>query len=186
MSKIEVLNWTTFFFIILENGRVVFSLIEYNNGIKPDYILDGMESDVHGNLYMAANGGSRVIVFNPEYMHFCYSFMDKAEITNKFHIFRTMQVVMNIQMPATQIASMRFGGPNLDILFVTTSNKDGKQPEGSGYVYKITGLCAKGYPSARLNLCKEACVCWKPSSSSRSSSISSPSLIRRHKSECKC
>lgn len=37
---------------------------------------------------------------------------------------------MEIKLPATQVSSLAFGGPNLDILFVTTANKDGKQPEG--------------------------------------------------------
>lgn len=59
---------------------------------------------------------------------------------------------MEISMPATEVASLAFGGPQLDELFVTTSNKDGKQPTASGYVYKITGLGAKGYPGYRVNI----------------------------------
>lgn len=48
---------------------------------------------------------------------------------------------------------MAFGGPKMNILFVTTANKDGEQPEGSGYLYKVTGLCAEGYPGVKFNLC---------------------------------
>lgn len=59
---------------------------------------------------------------------------------------------MDIELPATQITSVAFGGPNLDILYVTTANKDGKQPEGSGYLYKVTGLGEKGYAGVPLNL----------------------------------
>lgn len=59
---------------------------------------------------------------------------------------------MEILLPATQITSLAFGGPNLDILYVTTANKDGKQPEGSGYLYKITGLLVKGYAGVDLDL----------------------------------
>lgn len=80
---------------------------------------------------------------------------------------------MEIKLPATQITSLAFGGPYLNILYVTTANKDGKQPEGyvqyfvpmmksvdnnnskifrSGYLYKVTGLFAKGYAGVRLNL----------------------------------
>lgn len=59
---------------------------------------------------------------------------------------------MDIQLPATQITSLAFGGQNLDILYVTTANKDGKQPEGSGYLYKVTGLGAKGYAGVPLKL----------------------------------
>lgn len=59
---------------------------------------------------------------------------------------------MEIRLPATQITSLTFGGPFLNTLYVTTANKDGKQPEGSGYLYKVTGLCASGYAGVKLNL----------------------------------
>lgn len=59
---------------------------------------------------------------------------------------------MNIELPATQVTSLAFGGPDLDILYVTTANKDGKQPEGSGYLYKVTGLCAKGNAGVKFRL----------------------------------
>lgn len=59
---------------------------------------------------------------------------------------------MEIKLPATQITSLAFGGPDLDILFVTTANKDGKQPAGSGYLYKVTGLNATGYPGVRVKV----------------------------------
>lgn len=57
-----------------------------------------------------------------------------------------------IELPATQITSLAFGGPFLNILYVTTANKDGQQPEGSGYLYKVTGLCARGYAGVPLKL----------------------------------
>lgn len=59
---------------------------------------------------------------------------------------------MDINLPATQITSLTFGGPDLDILYVTTADKDGKQPEASGYLYKVTGLSAKGYAGVDLEL----------------------------------
>lgn len=59
---------------------------------------------------------------------------------------------MEIELPATQITSLAFGGPKMNILYVTTANKDGRQPEGSGYLYKITGLCTTGYPGVKFNL----------------------------------
>lgn len=67
--------------------------------------------------------------------------------------YRTRKILLNIELPATQITSLAFGGHKLDILFVTTANKDGKQPEGSGYLYKVTGLNAKGYPGIKVKLC---------------------------------
>ena len=68
-------------------------------------------------------------------------------------ISRTRKVLMEIPMPATQVTSLAFGGPKLDILYVVTANKDGLQPEGSGYLYKITDLSAKGYTGVEFNLC---------------------------------
>lgn len=54
----------------------------------------------------------------------------------------------------TQITSLAFGGPKMNILYVTTANKDGDGPAGSGYLYKVTGLRAKGYPGVRLKVYK--------------------------------
>ncbi|KAJ6639871.1 Regucalcin [Pseudolycoriella hygida] len=91
----------------LSNGHQIFSSI-MQNGTKPDYIFDGMTNDQDGNLYVATFGGSKIIKLNP----------------------RTKKILMEIELPATQVTSLAFGGPKLDILFVTTANKDGKQPEG--------------------------------------------------------
>lgn len=70
-----------------------------------------------------------------------------------FLISRTKKVLLEIELPATQITSLAWGGPKLNILYATTANKDGKQPEGSGYLYKITELCATGYAGVKFNLC---------------------------------
>lgn len=60
---------------------------------------------------------------------------------------------MEIKLPATQVSALAFGGPKLSILYVTTANSDGMQVgAGSGYLFKITGLCAKGYAGVRLNV----------------------------------
>lgn len=48
--------------------RTIFSTIEYNNGTKPSYVLDGMTNDVDGNLYFAVYAGKRIIKFNPRYI----------------------------------------------------------------------------------------------------------------------
>lgn len=45
-------------------------------------------------------------------------------------LYRTGEVIMEIEMPIPQVTDVAFGGPNLDILYVTTGNRDGKQPEG--------------------------------------------------------
>lgn len=54
---------------------------------------------------------------------------------------------------ATQISSMAWGGPKLDILYVTTANKDGKQPPESGHIFKVTGLGTKGYTGVKARIC---------------------------------
>lgn len=49
-------------------------------------------------------------------------------------------------IPAEQVTSVAFGGPNLDILYVTTASKEFKspQPPPAGSLFKVTGLNAKG------------------------------------------
>lgn len=66
---------------------------------------------------------------------------------------RTKEVIEEIKFPVPQVTSVAFGGPKLDTLYVTTANRDGKQPEGSGLLYKVTELSASGYPGTRANLC---------------------------------
>ncbi|XP_055307261.1 regucalcin-like, partial [Sitodiplosis mosellana] len=80
----------------LTNERQIYSLIQ--NGVTPDFVFDGMTSDLDGNLYLATFGGSKIVKFDP----------------------RTKKVVLEIEMPATQVTSLAFGGPKLDILYVTT------------------------------------------------------------------
>lgn len=66
-----------------------------------------------------------------------------------------------IHLPAEIVTNLAFGGPNLDILFITTGSKafaldSGKvlsnfSPE-SGTIYMIKGLKAKGYSGRKLCL----------------------------------
>lgn len=50
-----------------------------------------------------------------------------------------------------QITSVAFGGPNLDILFVTTASR-GEQPPQAGHLYQITGLNTIGLPAIKVNV----------------------------------
>lgn len=50
-----------------------------------------------------------------------------------------------------QVTSVAFGGPKLDILFVTTASR-GNQPDEAGHLYKITGLNAVGTPGDKVNV----------------------------------
>lgn len=55
-------------------------------------------------------------------------------------------------MPTSQITNCAFGGPNLDILYVTTANKDGSLKEPAGRLFKVTGLSTSGPPMAEVKL----------------------------------
>lgn len=70
---------------------------------------------------------------------------------------------MEIPIPAKQVTSVAFGGPNLDILYVTTAaialkaesvgiNEAFKQSEVAGHLFKVTGLDAKGFPGNKLRV----------------------------------
>ena len=56
---------------------------------------------------------------------------------------------MEITLPCEQITSASFGGPNLDILYVTTAAA-GNKPSPAGQTFRITGLNAKGLAMNKL------------------------------------
>ncbi|XP_044012644.1 regucalcin-like [Aphidius gifuensis] len=110
----------------IENKRVVFSFEENNlRGIP-----DGMTIDTDGNLWIACNaGGKQVIQVDP-----CSG-----------------EILRRVPMPVNLVSSVAFGGPNLDILYVTTTREHlneteiEKQPL-SGYVFAVYGLGVVGVP----------------------------------------
>jgi gluconolactonase len=61
---------------------------------------------------------------------------------------------LDIKIPAEQVTSVAFGGPKLDILYVTTSNKEikSKQPPPAGSLFKVTGLGVTGTEMTRVDL----------------------------------
>lgn len=91
-----------------------------------------MTIDTDGNLYVATFGAWKIFKINPTK--------------------RTIE--LEIKMPCEQVTSCAFGGPNLDILYVTTAahERGTKQPPPAGRLFKITGL-GKGFPmqSVKLN-----------------------------------
>uniref|UniRef100_A0A1S4GW88 Regucalcin n=1 Tax=Anopheles gambiae TaxID=7165 RepID=A0A1S4GW88_ANOGA len=97
-----------------------------------EFIADGMTSDADGNLYVAVFAGSKIIKINPE----------------------TAKVVQEIPLPVAQVTSVAFGGPNLDVLFVTTAAKELSVPQEppAGAVFKITGLDSRGAPMNEIAL----------------------------------
>lgn len=96
------------------------------NQTHPDtkFVGDGMTIDENGTLYVATFFGSRILVLDPE----------------------AKKIVKEISVPTAQVTSLAFGGPNLDILYVTTAGKPKPQPAPAGGLFKITGLGVKGLP----------------------------------------
>ncbi|KAG6453933.1 hypothetical protein O3G_MSEX008403 [Manduca sexta] len=93
---------------------------------------DGMTIDTDGNLWVAVFGGSCVIKIDP----------------------RTQKLLMKVPIPALQVTSVTFGGPNLDILFVTTAsmNIGGEQLPPCGSTFMVLGLGVKGHPNYNFKL----------------------------------
>lgn len=93
-------------------------------GQKPEFVPDGMTIDNQGYLYVCTWGGSRIIKVEPN----------------------SGEIVEEIEFPTSRITSAAFGGPNLDILFVTTASKQVEEqfPPPAGGLFKVTGLNAVG------------------------------------------
>ncbi|XP_050303750.1 regucalcin-like [Anthonomus grandis grandis] len=108
----------------ISNRRTAFDLKDH-----PDVAgsPDGMTIDENDNLWVALYGGGSVIHVNPS----------------------TGELLQRIALPARDVTSTMWGGPNLDILFVTTSRvsltEDQKKfyPD-AGSVFAITNLKTKG------------------------------------------
>ncbi|EDW57403.2 regucalcin isoform X2 [Drosophila virilis] len=112
---------------VASNPKVIYNLRKTS---PKDHILpDGMTIDTEGNIYVATFNGATIYKVNPS----------------------TGKVLLEIKLPTKQITSVAFGGPNLDILYVTTAAKF-NQPAPAGTTYKVTGLNAKGYPGVSLKI----------------------------------
>lgn len=114
----------------IANERVIVDFTV--NGERPNFVPDGMTIDTDGNLYVCTFGAWKIFKINPTK--------------------RTIE--LEIKMPCEQVTSCAFGGPNLDILYVTTAahERGTKQPPPAGRLFQITGL-GKGFPmrSVKLN-----------------------------------
>ncbi|XP_030761756.1 regucalcin-like isoform X2 [Sitophilus oryzae] len=106
----------------ISNRKVVFSTKDKGMGVP-----DGMTVDIDDNLWVALYGGGSVIQVNP----------------------KTGDLLRRIPLSAQYTTSAIWGGPNLDILFVTTSRRSltsdekDKQP-AAGSLFAITNLGTKG------------------------------------------
>lgn len=91
-----------------------------------------MTIDADGFLYVATWGGSKILRIDPA----------------------SGKIVSEIAFPAQQITSAAFGGPNLDILYVTSAaqERDGPQPKPAGALFAVTGLGVRGLPMNKVRL----------------------------------
>jgi sugar lactone lactonase YvrE len=91
-------------------------------------IPDGATVDQDGLMWMAICEGAKVVAFRPD-----------------------GRIERTIDMPVKLPASVMFGGPNLQDLYVTSINPRlvGREPDGGGDTFVITGLGAQGIPEPR-------------------------------------
>ncbi|XP_066288006.1 regucalcin-like isoform X1 [Branchiostoma lanceolatum] len=108
----------------LTNRRKVVNFDQSTYGVP-----DGMCIDTDGKLWVAMFGTGQVLQVDPE----------------------TGTHLRSVKIPADQTTSCCFGGPNLDILYVTTANvglsaEAVQQKPQSGCLFQVTGLGTTGTP----------------------------------------
>lgn len=116
----------------ISNGLPLFNLEDYPELLG---LPDGMTIDEDDNLYVCLYGGSGVAKINSE----------------------TGELLEFINIPARDVASIMWGGSNLDVLFVTSGKRalteeEREQLPLAGSVFMITGLGAKGVPVYQVDL----------------------------------
>ncbi|CAH0556158.1 unnamed protein product [Brassicogethes aeneus] len=115
----------------ISNPRWIIDVKEHGLNFHPD----GMTIDTDDNLWVALYGGGSVLKVNST----------------------SGEILERIAIPAECITSVAWGGPNLDVLFVTTSKfsltdeEKSKQP-AAGSLFAVTNLGAKGYPMYRADI----------------------------------
>ncbi|XP_034185221.2 uncharacterized protein LOC117606630 [Osmia lignaria lignaria] len=125
----------------ISNKSIVFDLQKHNISGLPD----GMTIDTNGNLWIALYNGGGVINVDP----------------------RNGKVIRFVKLPVSKVTSAMFGGPNLDVLYVTTSSRGLnleekiKQPY-AGYVFAVHGLGVHGFTANSFKLWKMSQVTVKP------------------------
>ena len=112
----------------ISNKRVIITLDE-GSGYP-----DGMTIDAEGMLWIAHWDGWRISRWDPS----------------------SGNLLMEIKMPASQITSLTFGGPNLDKIFVTSAktgldNKTLESQPLAGSIFEIADLGIKGLIGARFS-----------------------------------
>jgi len=93
-------------------------------------VPDGATVDAEGLVWIAIYGGGKIAAFDP-----------------------TGKLQQLVEFPIKLVSSVSFGGPDLDLLYVTTiAEAVHGEPEepGAGSVYVIEGLGARGLPERRF------------------------------------
>lgn len=97
----------------ISNERVVISIPEGMGG------PDGMTIDEKGTLWIAMWGGNQVSQWDPE----------------------TGELIGKVEVPAPNVTSCAFGGPDLDVLYITTAGGDNQKMKEdyplAGSVFKV-------------------------------------------------
>jgi len=108
----------------IANRRLLADLNEW------DTVPDGTTVDAEGNLWTAMVVTGRIGCISPE-----------------------GRLLRTVEMPVSYPSSVMFGGPDLDILFVTSildsGNRRANEPE-AGALFAVTGLDAVGIPESRF------------------------------------
>ncbi|CAH1392465.1 unnamed protein product [Nezara viridula] len=119
------------------NRKVIFNFKE--NNIKAP-LPDGLTIDKDGKLWIALFGNSEVLRIDPE----------------------TRKILERVAIPAAEVTSLAWGGPNLEDLYVTTGNihpEEGLPFQGGdiigpddGCTFRISGLSTSGLPMVPFKL----------------------------------
>jgi D-xylono/L-arabinono-1,4-lactonase len=92
---------------------------------------DGMSVDTNGDVWTARWDG-----------HAVYRLSPRAD------------VIERIELPVAKVSSVAFGGPHLDVAYVTTAGGTGTTEGGpEGTLYRITGLGVVGQPEHLSRVC---------------------------------
>ncbi|XP_073955501.1 regucalcin-like isoform X2 [Choristoneura fumiferana] len=112
----------------ISNPRLVFNYAQH--GLEG--IVDGMTIDTDGNLWIANFDGHQILQVDP----------------------RKGKLLRKIRIPALQVTSATFGGPALDVLYVTSAslNRGAEQKPPCGSTFRVTGLDVKGHPNVNVKL----------------------------------
>ena len=117
-----------------------------------------MTIDSDGNLWVATWEGSQVSIS----IFSLFFFFAKNESSFINHFFQVVQIdpksgklLRTIYIPAKRVTSATFGGPSLDILYVTTAGYGFNDPKEKtpdddkqgGSIFAVKGLGVKGLPA---------------------------------------